>query len=635
MAVMRNDPGWVKELVSRLGYERTYPAAALLPWLEPHALWAEVEAFARDPRPSNGHREKAWRSLVRDLDATLGRLGPALTNAAGVGLSTSAVQLRKGATHVRSKKGRLALRRASSKLQRSLFSAAAIAGAWEDVREAYSDPGSSPDVCSWRVAVVLALVKGHGLDPVQTAWRISRVLAGGTFDVEIERANFAGQELEELPPLHGKSRMNFEERWRLCGQLLERTPDREKHIVWLAFEDARAVNMVVRVGDVTFYDGHWWQSATQGHAGEHGTLPDEIDSPHLDSWFGGMPKNGEFVLARVEVTDSSPAEAIELARERVAALVALASFAEGRTTWVLRSDYLLYAANGRIAASYGSMDPAKLAKLLRGRPADDRTADRLVQLSPHLPERLLSERSGVADALAAIQWFQHAKEMPAASRLAISLRVTDQIAAVLSMKWFTFLRAEMLRTWMKHWMFAEIDDLAYSTAVTFRQSTERKAPDKELEPTMRKIASNDLANVNRVEFIRALDILASRNEFRRFKRRLNWLAAQLRNGKSAAAWMDELAVEFDLLVHRVQRVRNAIIHGGPIVPSVVTSVTNFLVANTLESMRVWTEADLRNEGMPQAFRRNRRRHDRCFNELRRGVRPERALIWEGLTALTE
>lgn len=632
---VKGDPAWVAELIAGLRQdrdeERRGQSFDRFPWLDPYALCTEIDAYTRLARPPTKHLAQAWELLVKDLKATTQALGPHVVQAAGRPLQAALRALSAGPKEIYSARGLQRLRRASGRLSRCLLQEGILSAAWSDLRDTYAHATTTPEDCAWRRRIVSSIGRAVGFDPYSLLWRLGDVLNGSALPVELELRRLAGKEDEQLDvgALIGReSDLPFEERWELCASILAELPPPSDYIVWLIFERARALSGVISVGDVTFYDGHWWQGATATEwPATYGQKPPELEEGGL--WVGPLPENGEFVLARVVLKDSVPGDAVERAFAIASALVALAAFHEGRTTWRLQTAYTVHSGQRRISASSNSLPKEQLEKILSGRPSDDRTADRLKGLAQRLPSPL--PRTGpLADAVESLLWFEQAKKMPDATRLAMSLRVIDQIAGALSKHWTLFLRDEMKSTWAFRQVMGEIDYLLFVATDAYRslpRDAKAKAELAEIMEAMGALRHSEA--LSRPAFIRSIKEIASHPRLTEYHGRdLACLATRIRTGKATARWIDELCDQYDLLVDRSRRVRNAIVHGGPMIPAVVASVSNCLAISTVEALNTWIEGELRGTVFPRAFKKRRQRVNRCHRELKRGFRPELALIWD-------
>lgn len=193
-------------------------------------------------------------------------------------------------------------------------------------------------------------------------------------------------------PLAGTS---IEERIRLCHiYLLTATPTAD-HVVWLVYGHARlsSPDWRIRVGPVEFLDGPTMVNALRDPASARidQPLPAELTRDEID---GGIPNDrswpksdflDRWVAARVELGTGQFSDAVRLAREQADAVVHLATFEHGKSSWRPTSGYI-HMMNGRKRASAGPFhDPPATRYAAHHDTTDEAIGNLTTELSVHLP----------------------------------------------------------------------------------------------------------------------------------------------------------------------------------------------------------------------------------------------------------
>jgi hypothetical protein len=110
--------------------------------------------------------------------------------------------------------------------------------------------------------------------------------------------------------------------------------------------------------------------------------------------------------------------------------------------------------------------------------------------------------------------------------------------------------------------------------------------------------------------------------------RLLRLKRRTANGRSTADWVEDLVGEFDAFQSRERRVRNGLVHGGPIDDEMAASVVLFMDWLAAESLHTAIKGLLADHDLIDHFLDRREEYEYCWRRLRRNEPAVEAMFWE-------
>lgn len=128
--------------------------------------------------------------------------------------------------------------------------------------------------------------------------------------------------------------------------------------------------------------------------------------------------------------------------------------------------------------------------------------------------------------------------------------------------------------------------------------------------------------------LRRLDFLLERVERDTpLHQRLAELKRRTTSGQAAAAWAGELARDFDAFQGRERRVRNCLVHGGPIDDEMAISVILVMDWLAAEALHTAIKGMLSDSDLIDYFLDRREEYERCLRRLQMNERPAEAMFW--------
>jgi hypothetical protein len=200
--------------------------------------------------------------------------------------------------------------------------------------------------------------------------------------------------------------------------------------------------------------------------------------------------------------------------------------------------------------------------------------DRLApRLEPHLP--ITDHR--LREIVHTLRWWQQARPLPPLAALLFDVRVLELIAKRVGQDWPIYIHEYLRITWVRLTIRGALVDVVQN-ALHSRGQLSSDAQRQRQDALQRDIISSVTGGImtNARKCLYALPELADMFPVRtRLGRRLRTINKQLASPASVIAWRDELDAEWTRFTNRLQRLRNALSHGGPVHDEGVASTHEF------------------------------------------------------------
>ena len=440
--------------------------------------------------------------------------------------------------------------------------------AWRDLADAARADHPDITVIESRIALLNAMLIGAGLDPGERFGRLAGVLNSS--------AATSTNNLDAVPP--GWADL---QRLEAVDALLREPPATGHCVAWLTFAAARLPDFVLEMGPVTFLDADWcipnalgppWQqyqyreelTRVIAHDHDRGTLDPNAGPRHE-------------VLARVDLGDRPPFDWEEEAAAQVRSVVGLMAIRTGAPSWrragfsclVLDGEVVTYSLGPGDEPSFTEPDHygmngfaealgdyrTELAGLLSSGPLPTDVAEAL---------RLIGE-AGQVDS--------RENALNGTATIAEQTAIVLQVAAVERLAAYTEMAGNALVSLIAaDWALARYhQDLAW--AVERCLSGVSGGGD----PLLHRVASFSSGH-RRLSFVAAFDVrdqLMAACSGRFERARAQTLLESIGEADAASRILASFEAEADVLKGRLNRCRNALMHGNPVTLESVRSVRDF------------------------------------------------------------
>jgi hypothetical protein len=549
----------------------------------------ELCGWLTDPRPYEGQHRQGWRSAIADFQHSVADLGPDLRAALGNELAAAVAavsNLQADVTAPGNQAHTATLLQARRTIDlRFLDQLSARWGqpevrcaAWSDLMEACRDSSVSYEALSIRRDLFWQLAKAGEHDAGRMSDHLAGVLTDEAFYVGLAKFWLGDLKESEVPrpfPLQDAG-LTEQQQLDLCERLLTKAPIYGNYVVWIAFDLAGPGQIQQAVGPVSFWDAQWLRSVLEHGGPNLGAVPSELTPPAGLFTPNDLPNDQGEVLVRIKLGPGAWTDPVRVATEQAEAVVALASFNIGVTQWRRMTGYLV-AIDDRVKAM-GSFHPVRS----RGDRANDlhqgAMGAELTALAPKLSARLPLTDPAFSEVVQAVHWWQQAQRQPPLVAILLHVRVLELLSQRVGEKWYDYLDQYQQLWWVRGVMVHRLGNVVDGCMQSYDATVSDPQDLAWLKALERKITTHQPNGGWRRDLRQGYDALP--DLVRIFPPHDN-LGRRIRNAAERldlaklSTWRDELMGEWKLARDRLQRVRNALAHGGPIDEDSAATVQEF------------------------------------------------------------
>jgi hypothetical protein len=533
--------------------------------------------------PRGPHRE----SLCADLGLALDGAGPRVQQHVGDEVRRVAHLVLTSAAWRKDPGEAFALRGRIDTLVARCAEPASRLAAFDDAAESY-ERALELQVCEQRMRTLRQIIELAGFSYRGLTGRIAAALNDDAFSL-IE----LGAPIDTPEALNQRAAgMSVDERWEICRRGVTQPPYQRSVIAWLIFENAY-IFRPIRLGPVEFFSGRGYpETLRQGWGRPEGPPPEVIDT---DFWMlpDALPDR-ECVLVRVQLEPGPVAGAAERA---IGLVKQVMHMADDSSEWVLMEGVALFGRDWFGSQPRSTLDQSAI-------PTNDvihnPTADGLRNLAPELVQALATADERAVDVASDRTWLASLDALDdAAQRVALTVRLLER--RLLHLKpgnsWSKS-AAHFLRGW---WADERVLNILKESAESgIGALPDRWQPNPELTLHFRSLMLPDAGglrfHIEPSNIIRhASELVEHLAEGSVARQIVEETLSHTSTPEAALVWLRELASEFDVLVARAARQRNAVLHGNDTIPEVIDSIDAFAMrlASMVVDQQTWAlEADV-------------------------------------------
>jgi hypothetical protein len=593
----------------------------------PH-LVQELRSWLKDDRQWRHARAAGWRSLVRDVEASLVPYPTSVLAHAG-DRSDLLDELQEcdrelGQEELRREEMlRRRLGRICDQLEAGLITSEARTAAWDDLVARNASQGQ-------------ARASAARLFDV-TAW------AGLESEGLLQALEFYLEGQRQRPIASARLRL------ARAGAQVARAPDRGIITVWLRILFAPIHAGMLAVGsNVQIYQASWLAAK---FANPDAATPTDVlnDDGSLRSLCRAdellNPSNPPvaahvetpWALVSIEVPNATTQEAVGRARRTAATLGALGTlYGADPSLWRIDDSFVTFRAGRRSAATFAAPVADSASFTERVAVSRDPTAGLLRHNALRLGKQLPTTPGRMDEIAELMLWLREAHSSPPASRLVLCDRAIETVsgwAGVATPR--RFVEMHLIPSWSRRQMLGEVRAIAIEI---FYNDQRRVFPagdprhdawaEVASDPTLRlrDIAEGDagalkalIANVDKLLARLPLD----HPDWDQVGR----LARQVASPRATLDWLKDLTKKGMANEARRSRTRNALVHGGPLSGPTVNVVIAFAQYMADEALARTLEGFLDGEDACTAFMKLGHQGDRLTRRLRAGEPVADVLTW--------
>lgn len=531
--------------------------------LRPLAALGELEALCRSleyGRPAPGPDDR--RSLAADLQLAFTALGTHLRAMLQPAHGEIVNQIAPGLpTLLDDPGGRLHLSGVARELRRRLLSDDAVLALWRDVRAAVR-AGRSEDEIALAGSRLVEIVEARGYEWRWVRHQLSQYLRRGFFD-EVED--------ELLRPV-----------------------GRSADVAWFVFGYADLPSGYLRVGQVQFFSSRLWPEAVRSRKFIRripgADFPEELTDHAIEHELKIDPDVAppKLVYARVELHGDRAAgmrnpwahnqPPFEWARDHAEALVQASTFGHGGSTWRLLQGGALHHDHGGWSGSYPIHDPERFSPERNVRDnLRDGTGEALEETPASFADRLAEGQVDARAATREVRWHVAVERQDdPAQRVALFVRGFELALPIIGdERWHGAVKRYFRDFWAFRGLADEVMKLAHDAETAFNWTGTSHL----LDDVPRFIEHDGQRfTVHLRPFVDAAPSLLERfpSTHHDVRRRLRSLVRWSSDARCALRELDLRRQQFDTLLKRAARQRNAVVHGVETVPAVVATAEPFV-----------------------------------------------------------
>jgi hypothetical protein len=553
--------------------------------LSPLELLDDIDGWLSAVRSS-----RQWtlnrRSLADDLETTCKLVGARLRKTIGRLLPVARKSFRDlVALDTPTREQQLSVRELFSKFRGTLSSDTALLAAWSDLLDELQNPAGTLRRAEQLTVVLGSCLELRGADSKSIFSTLRRSF--GASPTGPNRSSVDPADPDRLEPVASLS--------AAAAATLLSVPAAMHCVVWLQYEFAELREALVEAGDVTFFSAPWALEAARrdgapdfAHRDELRTVLDEIEGLGGGEEFG---QTRSLVIARVDLGIRMTRDAITAGDEIVQLLISVATMDSGGIRW-RRTGTALLAVDGQgfgleMRATSHEPTPTPYGMEITAEELSTRAVEVGVTMSHRpLPAEIIEAIRQVSEAGLERSYesaFGYSKNLHARTSVAQRNHAFEHVAA-----WGGYgereLEEEITVSWAssswQHEMGATIDWIIRRTW----DSPSVQALDAILRrgghgrPLLFSIAYEHAEEL--------IDLLPARIQ----RQRLSWLMKGIGDAPHYLRIERAYGKEHEIGLARLRRVRNALVHGNPITPAIVQSVTDLAIRRSNHGLRLAVDA---------------------------------------------
>ena len=366
-------------------------------------------------------------------------------------------------------------------------------------------------------------------------------------------------------PVDQAAGLTERQRLALCQRLVTQQPQQAHRVIWLAFDRAGPGTGLHELGAVTFWHSELLHAILKGGNSPdwESRIPRELQAARATVVAADLPVGPDITLARVDLGNGAFTDPAPIAAEQAESVVALAGFRADELRWRRLDGYVDFI-DGR-PHRFGSFGaPDRLDDMVPPMHTQFMAAE-LDRLSPRLTKHLPIADPALTEVVQAVRWWQQARTQTPLAALLLDVRALEVIASRVGTTWEKYIGDYLRTTWARRSIQGALTETVHA-AIHRAESLSSEEHRQRVEAHRAAVMSFVEGGIT-IDPRKCLDALPELAALfpvhTRLGRQLRTLDTHLSSLTSLNAWCEELTDEWTRLDQRLQRLRNAISHGGP------------------------------------------------------------------------
>lgn len=583
------------------------------PWTHPNRpdllpAIGELLAWAGDTRTYDGQHRPGWISMMHDFTEAAKALGASVLQVVQPHIDGVASLLNPDIGSDQASRTRLASE--AQALRLALGQTATLLAAWKDLTSACSQPTRPMKTVAARRDCFWMVVRATDRNTTELSRSLTSVLTGDPFQAQLARYHLG--ELEEIDlnraAYRGDPLVSLSDRLDLAAKLLSLTPAAKTHVVWLAYKNAHLESMGLELGHIQLYWAQWLRSVLASE-GAMDRLPGELTSTDMPL---DIPDEQDVILARIDLGIAAPPDAIRVAGEQLDALVTMSMLGVD-DPWERMPGYI-HAVDGQII-SQGVFRYEELPVTSRYAWQDPtaRFASMAPRVAPHLP--VLDPN--MKDIIDALSWWRVGIDHPTAAAILLNVRVLELVAGRLGVaSWTTYLEKYIKNIWLYNVML-EVLYYPLFEALHYRSlPPDKLARQRELFLEANTYQSGEQGFDVQVAARHLDEVIGFIPSRLPMARELRSIKQRTASAQALNEWRSDLENSWSRWLLRLERIRNAVTHGGPFTEDAVVLTHPFSQQVSVWALGMCLDGFLDGKTLEQTHDETQKRWDQWRLQLR-------------------
>lgn len=395
-------------------------------------------------------------------------------------------------------------------------------------------------------------------------------------------------------------------------------------VVWLQYEFARLPEFVFQAGDMTFFEANWALPNAREDHGQSFLFRDEMRAvlQDFDDWWTdkGPDEPHSFVVARVGLGSRMTRGAIAAGEELVDFLLAVATVQTGGIRWRRSGTAYLVADGTRVALHMAAPKPGPTTSYYGMDITTEILGTTALELAATMSKRPLPEEIREGIRLISEAGLEGSYETAFGVTQSLHVRTAvgqrnhafEHIAA-----WGGYSARELEKETTPYWARSAWEhEMGGIIDHAIRDRWDQPGV-QDLNSVLHpggygKPLRFPLADAHQKELV---DLLSTRIE----RERLRWLMKGIRNAAHYLAIERSYEAEDAVALDRLRRVRNALVHGNPVTPAVVRSVSSVSIRRSNHALNLAIEAFNKGIRLDQLLATDRAERNSLHSSLNSGI----------------
>ncbi|GLZ32097.1 hypothetical protein Lesp02_42850 [Lentzea sp. NBRC 105346] len=517
----------------------------------------ELSAWAHDSRIYDERVHKSgWSSAIADFLGAAEALGPVLSASVRFNIDALRALVRSdvgGDANLRSD-----LMTAASALRLVLADAKSLSAAWQDLLKACGRKESSFDTIAIRRDTFWAMARAADRNVDELSRNLTSILSGsplGAYSAMLHVDPANGRQIT-ASEIRDAQLIAPVERLQMVDAMLTAAPRIRSHVVWFAFRNAYMNTVaMLELPSFQFFEARWVRGNLEHDDAPHrDQIPAELREHGSAS---SIPDKPDVVLARVDLGSGAFSDAVRIAGERLDELLGMSSI--GRAApWERIPGFIHFQGESGVSDRVFEYSQSPSISPESSMNAGAQISRMVPRVAPFVPV----QDPAMRDIIDSLHWWRVGSDQASAASVVLDVRVIELIASRAGeAAWTTYLEKYTKNLWIRSAVIDAFSRPLYE-ALHYRAAVRNPRQREIFLETMKYEEGEQYFDIRKAAG-HLDEIIGFVPENLPLSRDLRTVRRRSTSSSSMKSWCKALEKQWQGWVHRLERVRNSISHGGP------------------------------------------------------------------------